>query len=78
MRLNNRVGSVNSIQVDEYYSMAIVDQFSILPTFTRSFYARRSQKRKKGSQLKQLSGSVGVKAVRKHIDEIDPRKPLKF
>ena len=35
-------------------------------------------KAQKGSQLKQLSGSVGVKAVRKHIDEIDPRKPLKF
>ena len=43
--------------------------------FTRSFYARRSQKRKKDSQLKQLfvlAGSVGIKAVCKHVDEIDP------
>ena len=40
-----------------------------------SFYARRSQKLKKDSQLKQLfalSGSVGVKA-NIHVDEIDPR-----
>ena len=43
--------------------------------FTCSFYARKSQKRKKDSQLKQLFaplGSVGIKAARKHIDEIDP------
>ena len=41
----------------------------------RSFYVRRSQKCKKDSQLKQLFallGSAGVKAGRKHIDEIDP------
>ena len=39
-----------------------------------SFYARRSQKLKKDSQLKQffaLLGSVGVKA-NIHVDEIDP------
>ena len=42
---------------------------------TSSFYARRSQKRKKDSQLKlllALSGSLSVKAVSKHVDEIDP------
>ena len=42
--------------------------------FMHSFYARRSQKRKK-TQLKQLFailGSAGIKASRKHIDEIDP------
>ena len=43
--------------------------------FMSSFYARKSQKCKKDSQLKQffaLSGSVGVKAACKHVDEIDP------
>ena len=43
--------------------------------FTHSFYGRRSQKCKKGSQVKQLFallGSAGLKAARKHIDEIDP------
>ena len=42
---------------------------------TSSFYTRRSQKHKEDSLLKQLfalSGSVGIKAVRKHVDEIDP------
>ena len=46
-----------------------------------SFYARRSQKGKKESQLKQLfalSGSAGVKAERKHIDEINSRKEALF
>ena len=41
----------------------------------RSFYARRSQKRKKDSQVKQhfaLLGSVGVEAECKQVDEIDP------
>ena len=41
-----------------------------------AFYARRSQKCKKDSQLKQLFvylGSAGVKAACKHIDEIDPQ-----
>ena len=44
--------------------------------FMCSFYACRSQKCKKDSQLKQLFallGSVGVKAAYKHVDEIDPR-----
>ena len=43
--------------------------------FTSSFYAGRSQKRKKDKQHKQLfalSGSSGVKAAPKHVDEIDP------
>ena len=42
--------------------------------FTSSFYASRSQKRKKDSQVKQLFelfGSVCVKAGRRHVDEID-------
>ena len=41
---------------------------------TGSFYAPRSQKHNKDSQFKQLFallGSVGVKAVGKHVDEID-------
>ena len=44
--------------------------------FTSNFYAHRSQKRKKDSQVKQLFlllGSVCIKAACKHIDEIDPR-----
>ena len=44
--------------------------------FTSSFYASKSQKRKKDSQVKQLFallGAVSLKEVRKHIDEIDPR-----
>ena len=44
--------------------------------FIRSFYKHRSQKLKKDSQHKQLfalSGSAGVKAARKLVDEIDPR-----
>ena len=43
--------------------------------FMSCFYARRSQKHKKDSQLKQLyllSGSVSVKALCKHVDEIGP------
>ena len=43
--------------------------------FRSSFYARRSQKRKKDSQLKllfALLGSASVKAARKLVDEIDP------
>ena len=43
--------------------------------FHQRFYVRRSQKRKKESQLKQLfalSGSACLKALRKHIGEIDP------
>ena len=39
--------------------------------FMRSFYARRSQKRKKDSQLKQVFAPVCVKAARIHVDEID-------
>ena len=42
----------------------------------RSFYACRSQKRKKDSQLKQLFailGSAHLKAEHKHVDDIDPR-----
>ena len=42
--------------------------------FTSSFYTCRSEKRQKDSQLKQLfllSGSAGVKAARKRVDEID-------
>ena len=42
--------------------------------FTSSFYARRSQKCKKGSQRKQLFvllGSTSIKALRKHVDEIE-------
>ena len=44
--------------------------------FTSSFYARRSQKGQKDSQVKQLFallGSACVKDVRKHVDEIDAR-----
>ena len=44
--------------------------------FTSSFYSRRSQKRKKDSQVKQLLallGSARVKAAHIHVDEIDPR-----
>ena len=43
--------------------------------FMHSFYAHRSQKQKRDSQVKQLlalSGSAGVKAAHKNIDEIDP------
>ena len=43
--------------------------------FTFSFYVPRSQKPQKDGQLKQLFallGSAGVKAVHKHVDEIDP------
>ena len=43
--------------------------------FTFSFYAYRSQKCKKDSQLNQhfaLSGSASVKAACKHVGEIDP------
>ena len=39
-----------------------------------SFYAQRSQTRKKDSQLKQLFallGSMGVKVAHAHVDEID-------
>ena len=45
--------------------------------FTCSFYARRSQKHQKDSQVKQLfalSGSSCIKAARKHIGEIDCRR----
>jgi len=51
--------------------------------FTRSFYARRTQKGKKDSQLKQLFvlflllGSSGVKAARKPVGEIDSRSIFK-
>ena len=44
---------------------------------TSSFYACRSQKRKKDRQLKllfALLGSARVKAARKHVGEIDPRR----
>ena len=44
-------------------------------------YARRSQKRQKDSQVKQLFallGSACVKAARKHVDEIDPRSLVKI
>ena len=47
--------------------------------FMSSFYARRAQKPKKDSQLKQLFlllGSAGVRAARKHVDEIDPCFPI--
>ena len=43
--------------------------------FMRSFYACRSKKHQKDSQVKQLFailGSACIKAARKHIDEIDP------
>ena len=46
--------------------------------FTSIFYACRSQKCKKDSQLKQLFvllGSASVKAARKLIDEVDPVAP---
>ena len=45
--------------------------------FTHSFYARRSQKRKKLHNLTvflALLGSASVKAAHKHVDEIDPRR----
>ena len=44
--------------------------------FTSSFYANRSQKCKKDSQVKRifaLSGYLHVKPVCKHVGEIDPR-----
>ena len=47
--------------------------------FMRSFYVRRSKKRKKDSQLKQLFallGSVCLKDARKHVGEIDPRQQV--
>ena len=51
------------------------------PHFTHNFYAHRSRKNKKDSQLKQLFTfleSAGVKAAHKHVDEIDPIiSPLK-
>ena len=40
--------------------------------FMSSFYAGISRKSKKGSQIKQLSVPAHIKAVRKHVDEIDP------
>ena len=46
--------------------------------FMCSFYANRSQKSKKDSQVKQLfmlSGSAHVKAALRHVDEIGPRLP---
>ena len=44
--------------------------------FMHSFYTHKSHKRKKDRQLKQffaLSGSSRIKALHKHVDEIDPR-----
>ena len=43
--------------------------------FMHTFYARRSQKCKKESQVKQLfalTGSAHIKVARKHIGDIDP------
>ena len=43
---------------------------------TRSFYASRSEKRKKLLELTVifvLLGSLSVKAAHKHVDEIDPK-----
>ena len=48
--------------------------------FTHSFYTFRPQKRKKDSQLKKLFsllGSEDLKAVRKHLDEINTN-PIKI
>ena len=49
---------------------------TVLGSNSPTFYARRSQKPKKDSQLKQLFALLGpaeVKATCKHVDEIDPR-----
>ena len=51
-----------------------VHQVTISHHFMSSFYARRSQKRKTDSQVKQLFallGSASVKVARKHVGEID-------
>ena len=48
---------------------------SIHQHFTCSFYSHRSKKQKKTCHFKLLfllSGSAGVKAAHKHVDEIDP------
>ena len=51
-------------------SLCLINFINLL---TSSFYARRSQKRKKTvKQLFVLSGSARVKAERKNNDEIDP------
>ena len=65
-----------------FHLLVFQPSFSSLPgvnfiiVFTRSFYALRSQKRTKDSHLKllfALLGSEGIKAVRKHVDEINPQ-----
>ena len=62
-----------------HFSLYIKGQFQ--QHFMSSSYPRRSQKRKKDSQLKELFvllQSAGVKAVRKHFDEIDPKWPSNY
>ena len=54
-------------------------RFQLRQHFTSSFYACRSQRRKKDSQLKQLfalAGSASINAAHKHVDEIDPKFQL--
>ena len=46
---------------------------NFINVFTRSLYERRSQKHKKTVKFA-LSGSSHVKAQRKNIDKIDPRR----
>jgi len=51
------------------------NQGSISPTFYEQLLRKQIPKAQKDSQVKQLfalSGSAGVKAARKHVDEIDP------
>ena len=55
---------------------------NFINVFTRSFYTRRYQKRKKLLELTDffaLLGSMSVKAARKHVDASDPlRRGINF
>ena len=56
------------------------DQGSISPTFYEQLLHLQIPKVQKDNQLKQLfalSGSACVKAVHKHVDEIDPWQDFK-
>ena len=51
-------------------------QVPISPTFYKQLLCMQIPKAQKDNQLKQLfalSGSAGIKALHKHIDEIDPK-----
>ena len=67
--------SLSRILSLNYYRLVILNLGQFHQHFTSGFYASRSQKHNKDSQLKQLFallGSAGIKAVCKHVDEIDP------